>query len=102
MPLPNEETTPPVMKTNRVMGGRYTQANRSLGSPLVTESKISWLERTAPTAAGGRRGRDGDVLGWRSRLVQDRMIGIHGAAINQRERQRQREKRRGQDRRRPG
>jgi len=28
MPLPREETTPPVMNTYRVMGGQYTKPNR--------------------------------------------------------------------------
>src|SRR4051794_39520709 len=33
MPFPSEETTPPVMKTYRVMGRQYTKPTRPGGSP---------------------------------------------------------------------
>ena len=50
MPLPREETTPPVMKTNRVMGGPDTARARRVETP--TPAALSW----SGTAGGARRG----------------------------------------------
>src|SRR5271165_2757891 len=55
MPLPSEETTPPVMNTYRVMGGQYTEPNRGTGSPAHATSrmrhvKVSWWGRQGLSA----------------------------------------------------
>ena len=67
MPLPSEETTPPVMKTNRVMGGQYSGAAESAemtgtdvggrweacaGARLAGLTGVSWSEPRERRAAG--------------------------------------------------
>src|ERR1700761_8631640 len=35
IPLPRDETTPPVINTYRVMGAHHSEANRAGGSPMI-------------------------------------------------------------------
>src|SRR5271165_1837750 len=76
MPLPREETTPPVMKTYRVMGNQYNRPNRDAGSIFAD----------LPSCAQGRRavrqfvGTDG-ALGGGGAAGVPLVAGVPGAGV---------------------
>ena len=63
MPFPREETTPPVMKTNRVMGGLYSdprespEASAPAGRAALPRAALSLeLNQLGPQCRAERRG----------------------------------------------
>src|SRR5579863_2779427 len=119
MPLPREETTPPVMNTYRVMDDPYTEPNRVGGSPHIQSSRMRQpqprfflLPRYTGGSRGGclvignrrslrrgRRRRGGRCRrGWR-RVCQQPSAASHAgrAAVHQRQGQRQGHENRRQD-----
>src|SRR5690349_1976671 len=102
MPLPREETTPPVMNTNRVMDGQYTEPNRGAGSPQMSRRAnvmggAGPSPRPPPTRGGGvfllvagdgralrRRRRRGGRRGG-GRGFEQGTGDAGGAAVHQRE-----------------
>src|ERR1700733_6768118 len=63
IPLPRDETTPPVTNTYRVMGAHHTEPNRAWGSPSVrihTFGSNQLVGADGPAGFGG----GGGVVAW--------------------------------------